>query len=160
MKYNIFIKYFIIFLILSFLVCGCSKKESKEEVSYNNAIKELNSYSKNNLDSYPFDILVNVEKISTDNLLYCLIIDNVKESINSMSAIIIHDKLTKDVFPSIGYFDEKINLLPSEGKKGLSLCGYINYSGTIDNFRGKFTAFIKYKDNKNYNRRFYYIKQY
>ena len=97
-------------ILLIVMLTGCNK-ESNEYKTYKNYIKELNE-SNIMSSNIPFDIEVYTEKIIDNEITYRVIIDNPKEDIKNIEAIIIHDKYTEDIFPSTGIFDDKLNLIP------------------------------------------------
>ena len=71
--------------------------------------------------------------------------------------IAVHNKKTDDIFPSIGIFDEKENLLKDKPPKGLILVGYIDYNKDIEDFSCKIKLFIKYKTKDKKEKTVYYV---
>ena len=108
-------KFFVIILCL-FLLTACNKEETKEKIIYNNYIKTLNNNFKTT-NNIPFDIEIYLDKISNTEVMYRAIIDNPKTSIKNIEVLIIHDKYTKDIYPSSGIFDEKYSLIPNTIEK-------------------------------------------
>lgn len=139
----------VVLLISVLLLCACSS-DSIELKKYNSYIKELNT-SEDSKD-IPFDISLNLNKFNDKEYIYKLIIDNPKEELRDIEALIIHDKYTKDIFPSSGIFDDKYNLIPNNinkdinNVKGIILIGYLPYEEDINI---TFKLLIKYKDNNN-----------
>ncbi|MBQ6281925.1 MAG: hypothetical protein IJK66_00110 [Bacilli bacterium] len=139
----------IILLITILLLCGCNKDNSALK-KYNLYIEELkvSEISK----EIPFDIVVDISKFTDQEYMYKVIIDNPKEELRDIEALIIHDKYTKDIFPSSGIFDDKYNLIPNNinkdinNVKGIILIGYLPYEEDINI---TFKLLIKYKDNNN-----------
>lgn len=137
----------IILLIVILLLCGCKSTELKKYESY---IKEL----KNNKNSseIPFDVSIDLIKFIDEEYMYKVTIDNPKEELKEIEAIVIHNKDTEDIFPSSGIFDDKYNLIPndinkkSNNVKGVILIGYIPYEEDIT---VTFKLLVKYKDNNN-----------
>ena len=103
----------------------------------------------------PFDIEVYTEKIIDNEITYRVIIDNPKEDIKNIEAIIIHDKYTEDIFPSTGIFDDKLNLIPEtidkdkNYVKGIILTGYIPFKADINDLNATFKVLVKYTDKFN-----------
>jgi len=85
--------------------------------------------------------------------MYRAIIDNPKTSIKNIEVLIIHDKYTKDIYPSSGIFDEKYSLIPNTIEKsnnivkGIILIGYIPYEGDLGNIDVEFKLYLKYTDD-------------
>ena len=92
------------------LLTGCSdKKLVEEKETYIKYIQNLKKVTKSTKD-IPFEIEVKYDKLTNDEVRYQVIIDGVKEDIKNIEAIVIHNRQTNDVFPSIGIFDEKQDL--------------------------------------------------
>ena len=146
-------KIILVLILLIVILTGCSK-ESNEYKIYKNYIKELNE-SKIVSSDIPFDIEVYTEKIIDNEITYRVIIDNPKEDIKNIEAIIIHDKYTEDIFPSTGIFDDKLNLIPEtidkdkNYVKGIILTGYIPFEGDINDLNATFKVLVKYTDKFN-----------
>ena len=144
-------KFFVIILCL-FLLTACNKEETKEKIIYNNYIKTLNNNFKTT-NNIPFDIEIYLDKISNTEVMYRAIIDNPKTSIKNIEVLIIHDKYTKDIYPSSGIFDEKYSLIPNTIEKsnnivkGIILIGYIPYEGDLGNIDVEFKLYLKYTDD-------------
>lgn len=140
-------------ILLIVMLTGCNK-ESNEYKTYKNYIKELNE-SNIISSNIPFDIEVYTEKIIDNEITYRVIIDNPKEDIKNIEAIIIHDKYTEDIFPSTGIFDDKLNLIPEtidkdkNYVKGIILTGYIPFEGDINDLNATFKVLVKYTDKFN-----------
>ena len=143
-------KKIIIFLtILLFTGCNSNYK------TYNNYKKELENIKKTT-KNIPFNIRIKNDRLSDNIIRYQMELDNVKQDITSVSAIIVHDKKTNDIFPTIGIFDEKINIYKNKKPKGLYLVGYIDSKEEINNKNIEYKVLIKYKiNNKSY--KVYYV---
>ena len=130
------------------------KKETKVNVEtkkdkYVKYVKELRKQTKSTED-LPFTIDVIYEK-ADDEMRYQVVIDNPTASITDIMALAIHDKQTDDVFPSVGIFDKKLNLIPDEKPSGVILVGYIPYNGKEEDFECEIKVLVTYKiDNIEY----------
>lgn len=142
----------VLLLILLILLCGCSKSDSKELKLYKEYLKEIKSTESTN-SNLPFNIEVIVDKIIETEVSYRVIIDNPKVSLRNIEVIAIHDKYTKDIFPSSGIFDDKLNLIPNVINKssnyveGIILVGYIPFEDDIKNLNANFKVLFKYTDD-------------
>lgn len=140
-------KRILIFLLLIFLICGCTSSEKKEYLGYIEELKTIKSSSK----EYPFNIEIKYDKITKKEIRYQVILDNVKEDITDITMIAYHNKKTEDIYPSMGIFDDKESLLKDKKPSGLILVGYIPYKGDIDDFNITMKVLVKYKiNNKEY----------
>ena len=146
--------------MICILLTGCiNNKISEEKQLYLDYIKELKTVDQSS-ENIPFDIEVKFDKLIDNEVRYQVIIDNVKENIYDIEALAIHNKETNDVFPSIGIFDEKQDLLVNKKPSGVILVGYIGYEGRIEDFKCKLKLIVKYKTiNKKENKVYYVTKK-
>ena len=147
-------KILIIFLLI--LLCGCNSNLSEQKEKYISYIKELKEVNKTS-KSYPFEIETVFDKLTNNEIRYQVIIDNVDEDIHDLEAIAIHNKQTDDVFPSIGIFDEKEELLKGKKPSGVILVGYIDYTGKVEDFKCNIKVLIKYKTKDEKIHKVYYV---
>ena len=140
-------------ITLVFLLSGCSKELTKEEIIYNDYVDKLKQEEKSE-DNLPFDLEIFVDKIIEKEVMYRVIIDNPKVSLRNIEALVIHDKYTEDVYPSSGIFEDKLSLIPgvinktSNYVEGIILAGYIPYEGDINNLNATFKVLFKYEDDE------------
>ena len=158
----------IILVLLSlFIVAGCTnnKKSSNEKNTsienekeiYIKTVKKLEKI-KTSSEELPFTVEVKYDQIK-DEIRYQVIIDNPKEEIKGISALAIHNKQTDDVFPSVGIFDKKVNLIPNKKPSGVILVGYFPYEGKINNLDVEVKVYISYKMNKKEYTSYYVTKK-
>lgn len=133
-------------------------KNEKEKNIYLNYVKELNDIKESDLE-LPFDISINYNLVSGEGVRYEVTIDNPKEEIKNVEALAIHNKQTDDVFPSIGIFDKKVNLIKGEKPEGIILVGYIPYEGYLDDFECEIKVLVKYKVNDVSKKSYYVTKK-
>lgn len=146
----------ILFAITIFSLSACSDEKNvkvektkekvnveKEKDIYIKSVKELKKVKESSED-IPFTIEVLCEKMSNE-VRYQVIIDNPSNELRDISAVAIHDKQTDDIFPSVGIFDKKVDLIPSETPSGVILVGYIPYEGEIEDFEMEVKVLISYK---------------
>ena len=140
-------------ITLVFLLSGCTKELTKEEIIYNDYVDKLKQEEKSE-DNLPFDLEIFVDKIIEKEVMYRVIIDNPKVSLRNIEALVIHDKYTEDVYPSTGIFESKLSLIPgvinktSNYVEGIILAGYIPYEGDINNLNATFKVLFKYEDDE------------
>lgn len=140
-------------ITLVFLLSGCTKELTKEEIIYNDYVDKLKQEEKSE-DNLPFDLEIFVDKIIEKEVMYRVIIDNPKVSLRNIEALVIHDKYTEDVYPSSGIFESKLSLIPgvinktSNYVEGIILAGYIPYEGDINNLNATFKVLFKYEDDE------------
>lgn len=151
-------KILIIFITLILFLTGCNNNTNidKEKEDYL-AIKQelLNSNNFVNKEDLPFDLNVYVNRVNDEELSYRAIIDNEKENMHDVRAILVHNHYTDNIFPSIGIFDEGVDLLIGNDEvKGISLVGYISSNKNIDNL--EYRVYIEYKDDNDKLNKIYY----
>lgn len=115
----------IIMILLFILLVGCSKPTTTYD-SYVTTLKQENIAS----EYVPFDVNVYMDEVNESKLVYQVVIDNAKEEMKSIKALVIHNVKTKDVFPSVGIVDEPITL--NAKTKGINLIGYVDKKEAIE----------------------------
>ena len=112
-----------ILLVLVILLVGCSKPSIYD--IYVKNLKENNNIS----TDIPFDIEFYIDNVNENRIIYQVIIDNPQIKTDSVTALVIHDGETNDIFPSIGIVDDKVDL---NIDKGIILLGYVNQTSDIN----------------------------
>ena len=133
----------IIILIIFILITGCTSKEQKAlEREYFDMIEQASNCSKS--EEMPFNIELIFNELVDNYYVYRLYIDEPKEEITDIEAIVIHNQKTKDIFPTTGIYESKLSLKPNyindNYVKGIILIGYLNSD------KATFKAFIKYNN--------------
>lgn len=114
----------IISLFLLLILVGCYKPTTYD--SYVTTLKQENIASEN----VPFDVNVYMDEVNESKWIYQVVIDNAKEELKNIKALVIHNVKTQDVFPSVGIVDEPITL--NEKTKGINLIGYVDKKEAIE----------------------------
>lgn len=143
-------KKIILIITILLLITGCYYKANDKTLMYQKYIDELSTVTKTSEDSV---LVINIEIEKLDENLYnyrALI--NKSGTMKNIEAILLHNKETDDIFPSIGIFDDKITL--SDDKAGVKLAGYIE---EIDNI--EFKLLIKYTNEENKEVKYYYVEE-
>lgn len=157
-------KRLLILTLALLLITSCHHSLSKEKKRYQAMQQELINYD-NFTQPLTYDVNVYLDRLVDTEIIYRVIIDNPTESMHNISVLVIHNYPTNDIFPSIGIFDEKVNLIPNyvdmetNHVKGITLTGYIPYVGDILNFDGVFKVLIEYEDESGNFERDYYQYQ-
>lgn len=149
-------------LVMILFITGCGKNFDGE---YYLLVDELQKVETSTID-IPFDIEISLDKITDDEIMYNIIVDNPKEKTTGIKVLVIHNKTTKDIYPSIGIFDNKVNLIPNEvdekkdNVKGIALVGYLPFDGSIDTFKGVFKVLIEYTNMNGSLKKIYFIHKF
>ena len=112
-----------ILLVFCILLAGCSKPTIYD--TYVKNLKENNNISAD----IPFDIEFYIDNVNENRIIYQVIIDNPQIETDNVTALVIHDGKTNDIFPSVGIVDEPIDL---NIDKGIILLGYIDQTSDIN----------------------------
>ena len=153
----------IFLLLIIFLITGCTNQKAleKQYYKYINDVNECDYFAN---ESYPFDINITLKKLNDEYLIYHVYIDNPKEDLYDIKALITHNYKTSDIFPSSGLYEEPLDLLMQEDNKdyvkGIILSGYIETDKNIEDIDITFKALIKVKNKLGYYEEFCYMKSF
>ncbi len=154
-----------IVLILIMIICGCTNRLDENQLIYNSYVEELKELKSTNTAKDIVDIDIKLEKSSNDEITYRVTIDNPKEKMKQVEAFVYHDQKTEDIYPSIGIFDEKVNLIPNLKEKdeknteGIVLVGYIKTKKEIEDFHPTMKVMILYNNQENERQKIYFTKK-
>ena len=142
-------KYIVSFIILCILLTGCSKEAvSKEMQQYQNILNQLKTESIKNKE-LPCHLEVSLEESNSGELMYTVTLDEPKEEMYQVQAVFISLKEKENSYPSVGIFDDKLNMIPNQvnHKKniviGIVLVGYLNTSKTPKEYHDTFRLYLK-----------------
>lgn len=138
----------IIVIILLILLSGCTFYDKSVNI-YKESVQELKNVDILTVEKSPLDIEITIEKYDDNLYSYSAIINKNNEEMNDVSAILIHNKETENIFPSIGFLDDKISV---KDKHGIKLSGYVE---NIENI--EFRLMISYTNQDNKKLKYYYI---
>ncbi len=153
----------LIFLIMIAMLIGCNKNISKEDKRVE---KEKNNYLEiksnllkvtefSNKEDVLFDITTSIDRVNDEEVSYRVIFNNPRENMHNVSAMVVHNYYTEDVFPSIGLFDVGKDLLINN-ENGLELVGYIKTVKDINDLNLEFKIWIEYTDDNKVVKDIYY----
>ncbi len=147
-------KKIILLIPLLFVLVGCTNKEEENKMAYleyKNELEERDIFNgEENLD---FNVYFNIEKINEEITDYSLIIDNPKINMYNVKALLIHDFINEDAYPSVGIFDDTRNLNADSDDK-IVLNGSIQTINDIS--KTKFKLYLEYTDDNNDLNKIYY----
>lgn len=147
-------KKIILLIPLLFVLVGCTNKEEENKMAYleyKNELEERDIFNgEENLD---FNVYFNIEKINEEITDYSLIIDNPKINMYNVKALLIHDFINEEAYPSVGIFDDTRNLNADSDDK-IVLNGSIQTINDIS--KTKFKLYLEYTDDNNDLNKIYY----
>lgn len=149
----------IIIALVSFSLIGCTQDtvtlEKDDYLVYKEELLKQEIFT--DVENINFDLNVSVDRINEEEVSYRAIIDNPKENMHNVKALIIHDNFTDEVFPSIGIFDETIDLIvDNEEIKGINLVGYIQTTKEIEDLDLNIKVYIEYINDSDELIKIYY----
>ena len=141
-------------MIITFSLTGCSNKEEEEKSEYiamkNNLIKEEDYIKK---DELPLDITIKLNRTSSELIEYKVILNNPVEDMYKVKAMVVHNYYNEELFPSIGLFDEKKDLLKNNE---LELKGELKTTENIANMDLELKVWIEYYNELGEKKEIYY----
>jgi len=144
-------------LLMVFILCLCGCSNQKEiNNEYNLYVKKAEKIT-NSSNDMPFEIKVTIKELTEKMAMYQVIIDQPQYLLNNVKAIIVHNKQTNDIFPSIGIIDQPVNLFSEEKEdfsKGIILTGYLS-NDEINNTT--FKVLIEYQLNNKMEIKYYVV---
>ncbi len=144
----------ILVVIVLLLLTGCTNKVEEEKYAYleykNNLEEQKDFVSQESLE---FNTYFNLVRETEEKVTYSLVIDSPKVNMKNVKALLIHDFVTDDVFPSVGIFDEPVTLHKDSNDK-IVLEGSIQ---TIEDISDtKFKLYLEYVDDDGLENSIYY----
>lgn len=147
-------KKIILIIPILILLVGCTNKEEENKIAY---LEYKNNLEKreifNGEESLDFNVYFNIERINEEIIDYNLVINNPKINMNNVKALLIHDFLNEEAFPSVGIFDEPTKLQKDTEDK-IVLNGNIQTTNDISST--KFKLYLEYTDDNNNLNKIYY----
>ncbi len=146
-------KKLLILLPLLFIV-GCTNKMESEKYTYLAYKKELQNkevFDEN--DDADFSSYFNIERENNEIVNYSIIIESPQINMYNVKALLIHDYASDTVYPSVGIFDDPVNLLEGSSDK-IILEGNIQTTDDISNIN--FKLYLEYQDEDGLSNKIYY----
>ena len=151
---------FFLIIILLFLLTGCKNKEEDEKSEYLTMKSDLLAHEKfNNASDVVCDITFSLDRLDEERVAYSVVLNNPKENMNDIKAIVVHNYYTEEVFPTVGLFNKSVDLLVnSQDSKdnSVKLVGNIETTDDIANLDLELKILIKYKNNSGEVKDIYY----
>ena len=138
---------------LLFLV-GCSNElevEKYDYLTYKSELQEKEEFkSEEELD---FNTYFDIIRENDEKIVYSIVIDSPKIDMYSVKALLIHDYMAEDIFPSVGIFDEPVILLCDSDEK-IVLKGEIYSEKELTDT--KFKLYLEYEDSEGLSNKIFY----
>ena len=152
-------KVLICFVFISlFLFVGCRKDTTDQEEKNDYLALKSDLISKTDFsqgEELNLDISVSIERVDEESISYTTTLSNVKENMNNIKVLVVHNYFTEDVFPSIGIFDDTKNLMVNDDNN-ITLVGYIDTTKDIRKLDLELKIWIQYIDDEGEVKDIYY----
>lgn len=146
----------ILWILLLFVLAGCSTEEETEKSEYiaikSNLLEEDTYTSGSEL---PLDIVVEIDRIEEEVVDYRVIFSNPDFDMYDVEAMVVHNYYNEDLFPTVGLFDEKEELL-SDSDDIIELKDTIKTNKNLSAIDLELKIYIKYKDEFGEKKEIYY----
>lgn len=139
---------------LLLLLVGCTNEVEEGKYSYLEYKHELEEKEIfNTEEEIDFNTYFNIKRESEEVINYSITINNPNVDMHKVKALLIHDYVQDEAFPSIGILDNPVELKKDSEDKIL-LEGKIQTLDDISNI--KFKLYLEYVDNEGLENKIYY----
>ena len=147
-------------LLLMIALTGCKNEEEDEKNEYLAMKSDLLAKDKfDDASSMNCDITFSLDRLDEEKVTYSVVLDNPKENMHDIRAIVVHNYYTEEVFPTVGLFDKPVDLLVNsqdEKDNSVELVGNIETTDDIDNLDLELKILIEYKTDSGEVKDIYY----
>ena len=136
------------------LLMGCTNEveESKYAyLDYKNELQEQEVFDEE--EDIDFNTYFNIIREDEEIVNYSVIINSPNIDMYNVKALLIHDYMQDDAFPSVGIMDEPVELL-KDSDGSIELKGTIQTTDDVSNV--KFKLYIEYIDSEGLENKIYY----
>ena len=100
-------KTLLLIVLLLFVLTGCKNEEESEKSEYLAMKSDLLAKEEfTDTSDIVCDITFSLDRLDEEKVTYSVILNNPKENMNDIKAIVVHNYYTEEVFPTIGLFDK------------------------------------------------------
>lgn len=143
-------------VLILFLFTGCENQEEQEKndyIAYKNNLLSTKEYSK----ELPLDIIVDIKREDEQTVDYTVKLANPKENMHKIRAMVVNNYSNESVFPTIGLFDEKEELLVgNKDFNEVELEGTIESTKNISSLKLNLKVWIEYRNDTGEKKEIYY----
>ena len=141
-------------LPLIILLVGCTNKVEENKIAYLEYKDELQKKEIfNEEEQADFNTYFGIERENDEIINYKLTINSPQINMYNVKALLIHDYIQSEAYPSVGILDSPVNLLVDTDSK-IELKGTIQTTDDIRNVRYK--LYLEYKDEDGNKNKIYY----
>lgn len=140
-------------LFLPLLLMGCTNDVEENKLAYLEYKNQLQEQTIFDDEDTEFNTYFNIARKNEEIVDYSIIINNANIDMYNVKALLIHDYVYEEAFPSVGIMDEPVNLLKDSDDK-IILNGTIQTNDDISNV--KFKLYLEYVDSDGFENEIYY----
>lgn len=136
---------------------GCENREeiSKSEyIDMKSNLLEKKNYTEK--DKLPLDIMVKIDRMDEEKVKYRVILSHPKENMREIKAMVIHNYYNEDLFPSVGIFDDRKELLTVSDDSQIELEDSIKTTKNISQLNLELKVWIEYTNDLGDKREIFY----
>lgn len=144
----------VVVVLLLPLLIGCTSEVEKNKIAYldyKNNLQEQETF--NTKEEIDFNTYFNIKRENEEIVNYSIIINDPSIDMYNIKALLIHDLIQDEVYPSVGIMDKPVELLKDTEDK-IELKGTIQTTEDISNVN--FRLYIEYTDKDNNQNKIYY----
>lgn len=146
----------LVLLFILLILTGCSSSEEDKKTEYIAMKSELLTGTDYVVsEELPLDISVNLDRVNEEEYSYKVLFSNPKEDMYDIEAMVVHNYHNEDLFPTIGLFDDKGELLKKTDKV-IELSDIIETNKDLSSMNLELKIYIKYKDKNEETKEIYY----
>lgn len=147
-------KKIVVLLLPLILLMGCTNEVEENKyayLEYKNELQEQENFDEE--EDIDFNAYFNIKRETEEVVNYSIIIDNPNIDMHEVKALLIHDYIQEEAFPSVGILDTPVELLKDSEDK-IVLQGTIQTTDVISNV--KFKLYLEYIDDEGTENKIYY----
>lgn len=137
--------------ILLLTACTSNEEDKIAYLEYKNELEKKEVFSSE--DDLDFNVYFNVKKEGEEITNYSVLINNPKVNMHNVKALLIHNYMIDEAYPSVGILDSPVNLSVDTSDK-IVLKRKIQTSEDISNV--KYKLYIEYTDDDGNENKIYY----
>lgn len=151
----------ILLVMLVFILMGCSVSTEEEEdkseyLTIKSNLLEVKDEDYILDEDLPLDIVVEIDRMDEEEVDYRVIFSNPKEDMYDIEAMVVHNYYNEDLFPTLGLFDEKKELLVNEEDSIIELEDNIETNKNLSSIYLELKIYFRYKDKDGKKKEIYY----
>ena len=147
-------KKLVVLIPLLILLVGCTNKVEENKIAYLEYKHELEAQETfNTEEEMDFNIYFNIDREDEEVVKYSILIDTPTIDMHNVKALLIHDYLQEEAFPSLGILDAPVEL-KKDTEDNIKLEGTIQTLEDISNVN--FKLYIEYQDENGLENKIYY----